>query len=269
MKENQNLELKESWKDEYLKHVCAFANSKGGQVVIGVDNNKSICGISLNDESIQNYINQIKNSTYPQLFPDIEIIDIDRKKIIFVSIAEYPIKPIACRNRYFKRVKNSNHILSTDEIVNLQQQSLNISYNSYKSDTDISEIDLQVLNNFISKLRTAGRITLGNDELVNFKKLKLIKDNYGTKLSSSYEEIGYFFIATLTSSSDVTDHVTNDVTDRLQAILEQIKENDKISTNDLAKILHVTKRTILRDIKSLKKQRIIERIGTEKTVIGR
>jgi ATP-dependent DNA helicase RecG len=35
MKENQNIEWKESWRDEYLKWVCGFANTKGGKIIIG------------------------------------------------------------------------------------------------------------------------------------------------------------------------------------------------------------------------------------------
>jgi hypothetical protein len=35
MKEHQNPEWKESWRDEYLKWICAFANAEGGLLVIG------------------------------------------------------------------------------------------------------------------------------------------------------------------------------------------------------------------------------------------
>jgi hypothetical protein len=35
MKENQHIEYKESWRDEYLKWICGFANADGGVVVIG------------------------------------------------------------------------------------------------------------------------------------------------------------------------------------------------------------------------------------------
>jgi predicted HTH transcriptional regulator len=35
MPENQNIEWKESWRDEYLKWICGFANAKGGVIVIG------------------------------------------------------------------------------------------------------------------------------------------------------------------------------------------------------------------------------------------
>jgi predicted HTH transcriptional regulator len=35
MPESQNIEWKESWRDEYLKWICGFANAKGGKIIIG------------------------------------------------------------------------------------------------------------------------------------------------------------------------------------------------------------------------------------------
>jgi hypothetical protein len=32
MKENQNIEWKQSWRDEYLKWICGFANAVGGML---------------------------------------------------------------------------------------------------------------------------------------------------------------------------------------------------------------------------------------------
>lgn len=34
MAENQNIEWKESWRDEYLKWICGFANAQGGKIYI-------------------------------------------------------------------------------------------------------------------------------------------------------------------------------------------------------------------------------------------
>lgn len=33
MAESQNIEYKESWRDEYLKWVCGFANAQGGAFI--------------------------------------------------------------------------------------------------------------------------------------------------------------------------------------------------------------------------------------------
>lgn len=34
--ETQNIEYKESWRDEYLKWICGFANAQGGTLYIGI-----------------------------------------------------------------------------------------------------------------------------------------------------------------------------------------------------------------------------------------
>ena len=40
MPEHQNIEYKESWRDEYLKWICGFANANGGKIFIGIDERK-------------------------------------------------------------------------------------------------------------------------------------------------------------------------------------------------------------------------------------
>ena len=34
-KEKQNIEWKETWKEDYLKWICGFANTQGGKIYIG------------------------------------------------------------------------------------------------------------------------------------------------------------------------------------------------------------------------------------------
>lgn len=42
MKENQNIEFKQSWRDEYLQYICGFANAQGGTLYIGIDDNGNV-----------------------------------------------------------------------------------------------------------------------------------------------------------------------------------------------------------------------------------
>ncbi len=35
MKEDQSIEWKQNWRDEYLRWVCGFANAQGGRLMIG------------------------------------------------------------------------------------------------------------------------------------------------------------------------------------------------------------------------------------------
>ena len=47
MTESQNIEYKESWRDEYLKWVCGFANAQGGSIFIGVDDAGNVVGVRM------------------------------------------------------------------------------------------------------------------------------------------------------------------------------------------------------------------------------
>ena len=58
--ENERIEFKASFGKEVIESIVAFSNSKGGKVIVGVNDSKTIKGITVSDESIQNWINQIK-----------------------------------------------------------------------------------------------------------------------------------------------------------------------------------------------------------------
>ena len=45
MTESQNIEYKESWRDEYLKWLCGFANAQGGTIYIGIDDAGNVVGV--------------------------------------------------------------------------------------------------------------------------------------------------------------------------------------------------------------------------------
>ena len=51
--ESQTVEFKSSFGKEVIESLVAFSNSKGGKVVVGVNANKNIIGVSISDESIQ------------------------------------------------------------------------------------------------------------------------------------------------------------------------------------------------------------------------
>lgn len=40
--ESKTVEFKQIWKDEYLKTICAFANTDGGALYIGIENTKNL-----------------------------------------------------------------------------------------------------------------------------------------------------------------------------------------------------------------------------------
>ncbi|HAN77812.1 MAG TPA: hypothetical protein DCQ31_08600, partial [Bacteroidales bacterium] len=59
--EGERLEFKTNFNTETIETLTAFANTKGGKVLLGVSDKKEIKGISLNSESIAQWLNEIKS----------------------------------------------------------------------------------------------------------------------------------------------------------------------------------------------------------------
>jgi len=60
--ENQNIEWKEFWKDEYLRHICAFANAQGGLIEVGRNNAGTVVGFSETEKLFEELPNKVRNS---------------------------------------------------------------------------------------------------------------------------------------------------------------------------------------------------------------
>ena len=61
IREDQNIEFKQSWSDLNLKSICAFANTDGGRLYVGIDDNGNIVGIQNAKARIEDIPNTIRN----------------------------------------------------------------------------------------------------------------------------------------------------------------------------------------------------------------
>lgn len=176
--ESQTLEFKTSFIKEVVETVVAFANAKGGKIIIGVDDKGKILGVQNSAETIQNYINTIKQNTQPHLFVDIETFVLDEKTILVLDIKEYFLKPIAFKNRYYKRVKNSNHLMSLDEIANEHLKTINSSWD-FQIDQrhDFNDISQENIIKFIQKVEQNLDKIFQDDPFTILRKYELIKDD--------------------------------------------------------------------------------------------
>lgn len=174
--ENQRLEFKESFGKETVETVVAFCNASGGTILIGVDKNGRITGHVVTEEMLKEWVNTIKQATQPQIFPEISPFEVDGKTVVAVQVQEYPIKPVSCKGKYFKRVGASNHMVPLDEIVEMQLYSINSSFDSFKVKQPFEDLNMDLVVKFFGQLGNAGRITLHDDPVVNLKKTGLVRD---------------------------------------------------------------------------------------------
>ena len=59
--ESQNIEFKESWRDEYQKWICGFANAQGGTLYIGLCDNGEVCGVQDVKKSMEDIPNKVRD----------------------------------------------------------------------------------------------------------------------------------------------------------------------------------------------------------------
>ena len=71
LKEDSYTEFKSSFNDGVIESLTAFANTKGGRVLVGIaDNGHPVKGFSIGDETLQKWVNEVKNKTQPSIISD-------------------------------------------------------------------------------------------------------------------------------------------------------------------------------------------------------
>ena len=61
MSESQSIEYKQSWRDEYLKWICGFANANGGIIFIGKDDNGNVVGLADAKRLLEEIPNKVRD----------------------------------------------------------------------------------------------------------------------------------------------------------------------------------------------------------------
>ena len=100
MPEQQNMEWKESWRDEYLKWICGFANAKGGKIIIGKNDNGKIVGVAKAKRLMEDIPNKIQ--TQLGIICDVDLKEEDGKDYIEIDVKPYDVL-ISYQGKYHYR----------------------------------------------------------------------------------------------------------------------------------------------------------------------
>ena len=99
--ECENIEFKLIYTDKLYKEVIAFANSFGGKILIGVDNDGAIEGILNIDETYNKITNGIRDTINPDITMFIKYSLIDNK-VIQIEVSEGAMKPYYLKSKGIK-----------------------------------------------------------------------------------------------------------------------------------------------------------------------
>ena len=186
MGESETLEFKKSARllKDTIEAVCAFANGKGGYVVLGVDDRGDICGVEATDETVRNIANEIKLNTDPKLYPSVEKMSFAEKTCLVIAVEESPLKPHLAYGRPYLRVGSVNQRVDREKYESMLQQRMN----GYGFDhqicqnASIQDIDSETLYRFLeiaNHVRSLNENILLPPEIL-LEKLDLLKKGHPT-----------------------------------------------------------------------------------------
>ncbi|MCY4000338.1 MAG: putative DNA binding domain-containing protein [Bacteroidetes bacterium] len=109
--EGNSVEFKRSFTSDLGREMCAFANSSGGKILLGVSDSREIVGIS-DTNRIRSQIQSIARSVEPPVGIEIECID----SIMCISVPSQTKKPYSFRGKFYVREGANSQRLSRDEL---------------------------------------------------------------------------------------------------------------------------------------------------------
>ena len=177
--ENQNVEFKESWRDEYLKWVCGFANASSGILYIGIKDDGSVCGVKDAKKLLEDIPNKIQSTL--GLIADVDLIKNDNKDVIRITVSE-SLYPVNYRGEYHYRTGATKQLLQGSALTNYLLKKTGKNWDSVPVD-NVSAVDLdkESFDIFFREAIRSGRMSkedlqLSRRELL--EKLNLLEGDY-------------------------------------------------------------------------------------------
>ncbi|WP_069472342.1 RNA-binding domain-containing protein [Candidatus Marithrix sp. Canyon 246] len=145
--ENQYIEFKRetiSYND-LAEEIVAFANGEGGEIWLGVEDDRTISGLSRCYE--EDIMNIARNNVIPPINLSYNEYTIDEHQVASITIPKGVDKPYyTSRNRYYIRVGSTKRIASREELIRLFQASGLFHYDiieiNYSSERDLNYSDI-------------------------------------------------------------------------------------------------------------------------------
>ena len=109
MAESQNIEYKESWRDEYLKWVCGFANAQGGKIYIGCNDDGNVVGINNSKKLLEDIPNKVRDAM--GIIVGVNLLTEDGKEYVEIDVPSYPVG-ISCKGVYHYRSGSTKQVLT-------------------------------------------------------------------------------------------------------------------------------------------------------------
>ena len=143
--ESEHLEFKAHF-DEHIvaKDVTAMLNGSGGTILIGVNEEKAVVGVSL-DLNVKKLLHSLMNKIRPSAPIDVQSVEYDGKTVLLISVWEGAQKPYLCEGTIYQKVGSEGSVASAEAISYMLQDRKESDYNWERMpvlSADIEDLDM-------------------------------------------------------------------------------------------------------------------------------
>ena len=205
-KETQNIEFKESWRDEYLKWICGYANAQGGTLYIGVADNGDVCGLQDAKKLMEDVPNKVRDLL--GILVDVNLKSENEKEYLEIITESYPY-PISYRGHYYQRSGATNQELKGAALDRFMLRKQGRTWDGVPVPyLKIEDLDNTAFDTFRKYAKRSGRMDEADLQESNeglLDKLRLIEGDYLKRaaalvfhpdperfVTGSFIKIGYF-----------------------------------------------------------------------------
>ena len=163
--------------EDLAKVIVCFANTDGGQIVIGVSDDGEIIGLENIDETIRRIDDVAYNRCNPPVSIGIETVKDNNKTVVIINVPKGDQRPYRTSSgHYYIRSTNRCREASREELLRLFQSTESIYYDEttvYKASLPDLDIDA-----FISFMKEYMKAEISNEMVINYmKNLKVLSKN--------------------------------------------------------------------------------------------
>ncbi|MBL7073562.1 MAG: putative DNA binding domain-containing protein [Candidatus Omnitrophica bacterium] len=157
--EGLSVEFKEKYTSKIDRDIVAFANTRGGVILLGVRDDGKIVG-----ETLTNKLKSAINDLARNCEPSISVKKISKlDKIVVVEIDEGDEKPHSCGSGYFRRLDAVTQKMSQKEVRAIFKETNMVSFESlFSEDFTPADMSLAKIKIFLREARVSYRVNKAN-----------------------------------------------------------------------------------------------------------
>ena len=170
MSESQNIEWKQSWRDEYLKWICGFANAQGGRLYIGCDDDGNVVGVKDSKRLLEDIPNKIQTTL--GILADVNLLNDGGKEYIEIAVkpSTYPVN---YKGEFHYRTGSTKQQLRGSALTTFLLSKTGFHWDAASvDDITVSDLDQESFDIFRRDGIRSGRLRSADLEMSNEELLK-------------------------------------------------------------------------------------------------